>query len=590
MIRAGVFIGVGKAGNLRQLRDAAAGAERMHAWALEQGIEDQVAAKLITDAGGRTVTPDEIYHAIKEIIDGPGADQLIVYFAGHGVNISRNEQWLLTEAPVRTSAAVDVTSSVELARYCGIQHVVIVSDACRVAPEGIQAQNVRGIDIFPNDGAGDRARPVDQFYACLLGRTAAEIKDAGTAASNYTALYTQALLDGLSGQQLDLLELSGVADDPARYVKARRLEKYLEREVPLRVKALRLENKVNQNPDAIITSDREWLSRIEIVGRRGAPHPGGGPPAGPPDGAAPTLREAVRDLTHTAVEGDERTLHETINEIRSDVPPVGTDFARTVDTVVRPFGPDRFETHCGIKVRGARIFDAFAPRASVTLLGGLDAVRVDRLQEGAASVLVELHGGFGVVVPVLAEFIAGLTFDEGELVDMAYEPSANSWRWSIFERKAEKLRTLRAIAASSSQHGRFQLDRDEAGTVARRMQLEKGYDPTFAVYAAYAYHDLQEIKRIQDMSDYLYRDLGVRLFDLELLGRRLVDTSADLPKRVVPFVPLLSQGWALLRAHRFRLHPALHGIERTMLDSVWSVYGPDGVGRLKEALATGGVR
>ncbi|MEO8411566.1 MAG: hypothetical protein ABI478_13440, partial [Propionivibrio sp.] len=179
MVRAGVFIGVDQTGNLQRLNDAAAGARRMYEWSLKQGLAKETHAKLITDANGAKVTPDAIYDAIAEILGGAGVDQLVVYFAGHGVNIARSEQWLLTDAPTRTNAAVNVSGSVELARYCGVGHVVIISDACRVAPEGIQAQNVRGIDIFPNDGSASKAKPVDQFFARVLGRVAAEIKDPG---------------------------------------------------------------------------------------------------------------------------------------------------------------------------------------------------------------------------------------------------------------------------------------------------------------------------------------------------------------------------------------------------------------------------
>ena len=263
MIRAGVFIGVDKTGNLQKLNDAAAGARRMHEWAIKQGMADNTHAKLITDAGGRRVNPDLIYDAIKELINGPGVNQLILYFAGHGVNISRGEYWLLTDAPGNTNAAVNVQGSVELARYCGIQHVVIISDACRVAPDGIQAQSVRGSNVFPNDAAGDRAKPVNQFFACLLGRTAVELKDPAIAAGNYSALYTTALLAALSGEVPDLLESGQSADDKARYVRPRKLENHLEINVPRRVKALRLEQKVNQDPDAIITSDGSWVARIE---------------------------------------------------------------------------------------------------------------------------------------------------------------------------------------------------------------------------------------------------------------------------------------------------------------------------------------
>src|SRR5438105_2969861 len=172
MVRAGVFIGVDKTGGLQKLNDAAGGAQRMYRWAIGQGFTTPDNATLITDAGGKVVRLDAIYDAVAALVNGPGADQLIIYFAGHGVNINRGEHWLLTEAPVRASAAVNVAGSVELARYCGIQHVVLISDACRVPTESIQAQNVRGQDIFPNDGTGDRAKPVDQFFACFLGRTA----------------------------------------------------------------------------------------------------------------------------------------------------------------------------------------------------------------------------------------------------------------------------------------------------------------------------------------------------------------------------------------------------------------------------------
>ena len=199
MRRAGVFVGVDRTGQLQTLNDAAAGAERMHQWALGQGMSDGSQAILLTDRGGKKVTPDMIFDAIKSVIDGPGVDHLLVYFAGHGVNINRSEHWLLSDAPVRTSAAVNVAGSVDLARYCGIPYVVFVSDACRSAPEGIQAQNVRGVDVFPNDGASDRAQPVDQFFACRLGKTAAEIRDPAEAANGFSALYTGAFLDAVSG-------------------------------------------------------------------------------------------------------------------------------------------------------------------------------------------------------------------------------------------------------------------------------------------------------------------------------------------------------------------------------------------------------
>lgn len=591
MVRAGVFIGVDKTGNLQVLKDAAAGAGRMHKWALAQGMVDQTHAKLITDADGKKVHPDLIYDAIKEIIDGPGVDQLILYFAGHGVNINRSEHWLLTDAPVRTSAAVNVSGSVELARYCGIRHVVIFSDACRVAPEGLQAQNVRGVDVFPNDGTADRAKPVDQFFACVLGRTAAELKDPATAASTYSALYTNVLLEALNGGRSDVLEPSDDPADRSRYVRPVKLEEFLEGEVPRRVKELQLERKVNQNPDAIITAHANWLSRI--VPRAGVTPRIERSPAPPPQDApipAPNLQSIARGLVRSAADGDQGALNLQMEKTRTARVAGGKHLVESVEKIAAPFGPDHFETQCGIKVRGARMVEFLSPRAQAELLGPEgEILRVHPTTQPAASVLIRFDGGVGTVIPAIKGFIAALTFDDGELVDVAYEPSANDWRWDLYKDRAARVRALRAVAASSSQHGRFRLEQGDAIKIAQDMQYAKGIDPTLAVYAAYAYHDLQAIQRIRDMSGYLANDVGVTFFDLALLGRQLVDKSVAAGDCVVPFFPLLSQGWALLGANRVRLHPALQGVERTMRDSLWSLFDAVGLQKLTLAMHSGEV-
>jgi hypothetical protein len=122
----------------------------------------------------------DIKQAIKAIIEPGNIEQLLIYFAGHGVNLGYSEYWLLSEAPDDTQEAVNVRGSEILARYAGIPHVVFISDACRTAAQGIQAQGVTGSEIFPNQGAGDVSQAVDQFFACTLGNPAAEVRDPNT--------------------------------------------------------------------------------------------------------------------------------------------------------------------------------------------------------------------------------------------------------------------------------------------------------------------------------------------------------------------------------------------------------------------------
>jgi hypothetical protein len=599
VIRAGVFIGVEQTGGLAKLKDAVAGARNMYEWAVAQGMAPDKYARLITDEGGRKVTPEMIWDAVNALVSGAGVDQLIVYFAGHGVNINRCEHWLLTDAPTRSNAAVNVTGSVEIARYCGIGHVVFISDACRVAPLGIQAQNVRGQDIFPNDDGADRARPVDQFFACMLGRTAAEIADPAQAASTFKALYTTAMRDALLGNVPSILELSTDPADTMRYVKPVKLQEYLETEIPARVVRMKLAGKVNQSPDAILAAHTNWVSRVPPA------------PATPPRSAdqapvpqpapspvtrslatplRPKIIESVRDVTRTLVNDAAAlggpALDRAVTTARDAS---GGDAKRVLNTIERladPFGPDHFETECGIKVRGRRIVEVVASRVTATRVGTDDTlVRIENLPERAANVVLRFERKCGTVIPALAGFIAALTFEGDELVDVSYEPSANSWRWGMYERVASEVRTLRAIAASAAQHGRFKLHESQAMQIASRMQYAKGIDPTFAVYAAYAYHDLQLPERIRSMGSYLLSDVGVKFFDLALLSRELVGKAVDAQARLFPFTPLLAQGWALLRAHRVRLPQNLENLEQTMLPSLWSLYDDAGVDALKKALS-----
>jgi Caspase domain len=137
--RAAVLIGVDHSGDLPVLADAAQGARRMETWAHGQGMDP---IEVLTDESG-PVDIGAIKRAVQRIVDA-GTDQLIVYFAGHGVNIRYGEYWLLSDAPRDTQAAVNLAGSVVLAQYSSVPYVVFVSDACRSAAEGIRAQFVTG--------------------------------------------------------------------------------------------------------------------------------------------------------------------------------------------------------------------------------------------------------------------------------------------------------------------------------------------------------------------------------------------------------------------------------------------------------------
>jgi hypothetical protein len=203
-------------------------------------------------------------------------------------------------------------------------------------------------------------------------------------------------------------------------------------------------------------------------------------------------------------------------------------------------------------------------------------------------VLLVLDSGAGVLLPAIPEFLCALTLDERELIDVAYEPSDNTWRWGDFQRRAAEIRALRAIASSSMARGAFKLEGKDALAIARRMQLSKGVDPSLGLYAAYAYHDLQRRNLIRKMARYMRDDLGAALFDVALLARALDKRKVgrDAPP-VIGAVPLMAQGWVLLRAFEVALPPVLARLEGHRLSSLWTMFDETGVRLIRSALANG---
>ena len=582
MKRAAVVIGVDKTGQLPRLNDAAKGAKRFAVWAQSQGVDP---VKVVTDQNDR-VTLQMIKDAVIEIVDCGTIEQLIVYFAGHGVNIRYGECWLLSDAPRDTQAAVNVAGSATLARYCGIPHVVFVSDACRTAAEGIQAQGVIGGEIFPNEGGAGLEMPVDQFFACTLGRPAHEIKDPNVTSSEYQAIYTGVLLDALCGRPDTLIEW---VNDETGFVRPRPLKEQLYDEVTQKIGRANLQSKIIQIPDARITSGpTAWLAKLNRTEVKPDRRTKGGPR--PRIVVPETAVVFSQTLIDSALAGESPASVAAAVE-RHTSPARGREFAGTFAQTAAPFdaapGGDGLE--CRFAVRGALFVQAFASAAEMVAPRPPGPVLSTQVTDGpSASVLLTFDNGTSTVLPAIPGFTCSLTFEHGELVDVGYEPSINTGRWHEFEHRADELRTLRALAAASTRDGVFRLQGDNALQLAQRMQYAKMIDPAMAIYAAYAYHDLMRKDLIRDMIGFLHADLQAVFFDLALLAGDLRSEMVGRDPQIMGCAPLLSQGWSQLSAYRVGF-PA-QGLQGALLDSPWTLFNNDGAELVRHSIAEGVVR
>lgn len=586
MQRAAVLIGVANTGNLQPLQAVYSGVAAVEKWALSQGM-DRANVKVITDKKN-PVTAAAIKKAVKDIVDLATIEQLIVYFSGHGVNNSYSEYWLLSDAPDDSQAAVNVEGSVVLARQSGIPHVVMFSDACRTAAEGIQAQHVRGSEIFPNTGNGGLEQAVDLFFGCTVGRPSLEIKDPAISAQAFKAIYTGAVVDALHGNHRAICVR--VENDPNSYfVRPRPLKKHLSPELARRLKRVVLPVGVTPpTPDARITSDDDaWIAQLTLPGVVPAPLMHGEPSGPPGDGPAAARLLAVSEtLIRDAIAGNagqvEGSVQAAVASADRDLLMLGEGVKRGTES----FGPMHFETGCGFKIRGARIAEAFSVHVQPrTLDNDRQIVRVEGLTGPAANVLLRFDEGTGVVLPAIRDFLAAVTVEDGEVENVTYEPSDSSWRWHEMAGKLQELRTLRATVASAARLGVFRLEREDAPELARRMQYAKGVDPTMAIYAAYAYHDLNRRDRLTEMQQYLRGDLNIRFFDIAMLARSLTDNTLKPADGVFPFFPLLSQGWVLLAAHRISLPADIGELDRHLVrSSLWTLFDRQGVEIMKHAM------
>jgi cold shock CspA family protein len=257
--RAILLIGVSKTGGgLVPLQAVESGLDEMEAWAVAQGIAGTDIGRISDEGGTKKVVLRELIDWItKKNNDLQIPQQLIVYFSGHGFHGTGGDVWLLSDAPAYPSEAVSLFASEAGARNSSFEHVIFISDACRVPSQNIQFGYLIGNSIFPNLPPVGQSKPVDQFFASTLGEPALEVNDAGKPCS----IYTRQLAHALSGLDPGLLEPEDMKASTPLVVRAWPLKRFLPAVIRRRLDELKV--KQPMVPDAIIASAPEmWLARF----------------------------------------------------------------------------------------------------------------------------------------------------------------------------------------------------------------------------------------------------------------------------------------------------------------------------------------
>lgn len=597
--RAFVLIGVKRSKTLPELNAVWDNVEEMREWAEGQGAKPNDIA-VLTDQH-EPVALHNIYDAVASFCDRGTIEQLVVYFSGHGINNARSEYWLLSDAVENSNAAVNLSGSMDIARYGVIPHVVFISDACRTAAAGIQAQAVEGGKIFPVKGSAAESRDIDVFYGTALGDASYEVQDVNEAVTGYRAVYTDALLLALKGDRAEVLKRS--ADEKSDFVHPRPLKDFLRKHVPIHLYELGIQDKT-QRPDAIITSsDDVYISAFPVERQPTTPESSGSSLEAM-NFAKAFLKESefATDATKRMLDDWEDRDAETISRdiIRStgatapDFEAIEADKEKFVDEVRQAFssfGPESLPNKRGIKIRGTRVVEVVLAGIGAELKNEGTIIELSAPHPTVRNVLLITEQGYGVVLPAFEGFVASLTFDEGRLLDLSFIPDAKSSRYRIYENRKGEIERLRGIIAASSRRGEFKLE-NGGEKLARRMQLGKGVDPSLALYAAHAYREQGNRRWLEEMALFLRNDLGACLFDVALLASTAHDSfpSGELSP-VAPFAPLLSQSWPILQVREYELPERLVEISKhAVKDSLWTIYAPEGVELIRESILNGEIK
>jgi hypothetical protein len=257
---------------------------------------------------------------------------------------------------------------------------------------------------------------------------------------------------------------------------------------------------------------------------------------------------------------------------------------------------DHFETETGFIIRGARLADAaVSPNASgkVDLLNAAndprgDAVKVS-LGARALPVVVRLADGRCAVLAALRGYLGHAQFDKDGLANIAYVPSSNTQRWVAYNARRDEIDRLRALVALAVERNTFRVRSEkEAAQLAERIRVEKAMDPTLGLYAAYAFAQAGMDTKVRNIFGYMREDLEADFFDVLML-------SGEAPGRMganppVPFCPMLTQGWNLLRAYGVQLPDALVEASRFLSNSLWSTFTGRGASIVFDAVKSGKLR
>lgn len=597
--RAAVCIGVDRVGGLPPLGAAASGAVNMADWAQEQGCDVVVHTDRVD---GSVVNRREIFDSVRDLVDRRIYDQLIVYFAGHGLLMAPGaEVWLLSDAAADSTEAVNALLTAEHARRAGIPHVALISDACRTYVNGPPFYGLSGGSIFPSPAGDHDSADLDIYFGTAPGNPAYEIK--AESQPGY-GVFTRCLLDVLTQPPHDIIEyvdpgpypgIETMSDEAFPVVTSRKLKPPLIEAVAEH--AARINPLLDQRPEIRVeTVLPRFFGTVEDAQPRNESVQGTNstPPTRGINATAAAWSSRIasgirrrRSVSQPKIPDPEVRIRQLADSLQADWD--GSDSEH----------PD----FAWIVVRGAEIHEVTAVGWEIAdqQQHGRDLHRYKVIPAGphafaGTSAVLQFHDGTGTLVAIVPRSTATVIVNDGRVAAMDYQTSFRA----DFAYPRDDRRRLAELATviDAAQNGDLApalnafVDSQFRGTSAP-YQTDNMVPVTLRAYGA--------AERGRDVSDLFYRSFYDRVltFDLALLASRSSTTSARIvgsvdaafaEDSVLPFAPLMTRGWLLLGDNPTPAREYHALLARHLVPALWTTLDAGGVDIALDVLFEGGDR
>jgi len=251
--------------------------------------------------------------------------------------------------------------------------------------------------------------------------------------------------------------------------------------------------------------------------------------------------------------------------------------------------PDQVAARTGFAVTGQHLKSVVSTSRIETKLsnssqgGESGLVRVDLHGAHGGSVALMFDDGSGTVLAALDGYIGNVVVADGLVSNVSYVPSRMNPMWLRYKEERQRLDSLHSAAAAAAQFGIFRLESPkyarpkEAAALLDRVKSFWGVDPTLGLYAAYACADAGLADSVAALRSGLRTQLKCDLFDLALLVGAFSRSNSDASVAPIPFCPMLSQGWGLLRVRNNRVPQQLAAVRQYLRVSLWATIEADGM-------------